>query len=408
MRILILSQWFQPEPFYKGISFVESLQARGHEVEVLTGFPNYPGGKVYDGYTIRLFQREDHKGCRINRVALYPSHDQSGLKRLLNYASFAWSAALLGPWLVRRPDVIYVYHPPGTIGFPAAVLRFLKRAPVVYDIQDMWPDTISSTGMMSNRRVLAVLGAWMKWVYRRANAIVVLSPGFQKLLEARGVSPAKVDVIYNWNDDRSQEFGAEPGALPDGIEISGEFVVLFAGTMGQAQALDSVLEAAKLVLIENPAVRFYFVGGGIDRDRLQSRAREENIDNVFFLPRQPMEKMSPILSRADALLVHLRNDPLFEITIPSKTQTYMAAGRPIIMGVRGDAADLVTEAGCGLLCSPEEPRSVADAVIQLARMPKDERNAMGARGRAFYRERMSMEVGVDRFLEIFQRVQKIR
>ncbi len=406
MRILILSQWFQPEPFYKGISFVESLQALGHEVEVLTGFPNYPGGKVYDGYKIRLFQREDHKGCRINRVALYPSHDQSGLKRLLNYASFAWSAALLGPWLVRRPDVIYVYHPPGTIGCPAAVLRLLKRAPVVYDIQDMWPDTIASTGMMSNRRVLAVLGAWMKWVYKRADAIVVLSPGFRKLLESRGVPPAKIDVVYNWNDDRSQEFSDEPAKLPEGVEISGEFVVLFAGTMGQAQALDTVLEAAKLVLVESPTVRFYFVGGGIDRDRLEARATDEGIDNVRFLPRQPMEKMSPILSRADALLVHLRDDPLFEITIPSKTQTYMAASRPIIMGVGGDAADLVTESGCGLLCKPEDPRSLADAVIQLAQMPKQDRIEMGARGRAFYRARLSMEVGVERFIEIFERVQK--
>lgn len=404
MRILILSQWFQPEPFYKGISFVESLQARGHEVEVLTGFPNYPGGKVYDGYKIRLFQREDHQGARINRVALYPSHDQSGLKRLLNYASFAWSAALLGPWLVRRPDVIYVYHPPGTIGFPAAVLRLLKRAPIVYDIQDMWPDTIASTGMMSNGRLLKVLGAWMRWVYRRADALVVLSPGFRRLLENRGVPPTKIEVVYNWNDDRSQEFTDEPAALPEGVEIEGEFVVLFAGTMGPAQAIDSVLDAAKLVYAEEPGVRFYFVGGGIDRDRLEARAKEENLPNVRFLPRQPMEKMSPILSRADALLVHLRDDALFEVTIPSKTQTYMAAGRPIVLGVRGDAASLVGEADCGVLCEPEQPRSIADAVLRLARMPKVERDAMGQRGRGFYRSRLSMDVGVDRFIEIFKRV----
>ena len=401
MRVLILTQWFQPEPFFKGLSFVDALRAKGHEVEVLTGFPNYPGGKVHQGYRISLFKREVMNGSRVNRVFLYPSHDKSGAKRFLNYASFAIAASLIGPFVVRRPDVIYVYHPPGTIGLPAAVLRFIKRAPVVYDIQDMWPDTISSTGMLSEGRVMRILSKWMKWVYRHCDRINVLSHGFKKLLVARGVAPEKIEVIYNWNDDQALANADVDPNLPNNLGIEGEFVVMFAGTMGNAQALDAVLEAARMAADQVPEARFVFVGGGIDRDRLQGLAQEQGLRNVKFIPAQPMNSMRPILERASVLVVHLKDDPLFEITIPSKIQAYMSVGRPILTAVRGDAAELVHAAKAGIPCEPENPDSIVQAIRTFAQMSPQDLNKMGENGKSYYEEHLKMDVGVDHFCRLF-------
>ncbi|MEI6501208.1 MAG: glycosyltransferase, partial [Armatimonadota bacterium] len=181
MRILFLSQWFDPEPAFKGLCFARELKRRGHEVQVLTGYPNYPGGRIYDGYRVRLLQREDMDGVPVLRVPLYPSHDRSGLRRFANYASFAASAASLGPLVVKPADVAYVYHPPGTIGWPAMVLKALRQIPFVYDIQDLWPDTVTATGMLHNPLAYRLLDGWLRFVYRQAGHITVLSPGFREV-----------------------------------------------------------------------------------------------------------------------------------------------------------------------------------------------------------------------------------
>jgi len=401
MRILILSQWFDPEPNFKGLAFARKLASYGHTVEVLTGFPNYPGGKLYPGYNLRPWKIEWMDGIRVCRVPLYPSHDRSAVHRILNYFSFAVASAVLGPALVHRPDVIYVYHPPGTIGLPALVLRHWFSAPIVYDVQDLWPDTIVATGMLSNRHAIGLLDRLCRFVYRQADRIVVLSPGFRSALIARGVPASKIDMIYNWCD----EAGIEPsGAPPISIGAPKDFTVLFAGTMGIAQGLDAVLEAARLCRETIPQARFVFIGGGIERDRLERKANDMRLDNVGFLPRQPMAAMGPILGLANVLLVHLKNDPLFRITIPGKTQAYLAAGRPILMGVNGDAADLMNRSGAGLLCDADNPSSIAEGVRRLFEAGPDQLEAMGCAGRAFYKRELSMAVGVAKFEALFQQV----
>src|ERR1035437_8715454 len=201
MKILFLTQWFEPEPTFKGLLFARELAARGHEVEVLTGFPNYPGGHIYPGYRIRPWVREQIDGISILRVALYPSHDKSAFGRVLNYVSFAISAALIGTVLIKKPDVVYVYHPPATIGFAAVALGLLRRVPYVFDICDLWPDTVEASGMLSNSVALRLLGKWCNFVYRRARHIVVVSPGFKQKLVDRGVPPVKIDIIHNWCPD---------------------------------------------------------------------------------------------------------------------------------------------------------------------------------------------------------------
>jgi lipopolysaccharide/colanic/teichoic acid biosynthesis glycosyltransferase len=400
MKILILSQWFDPEPDFKGLLFARELVARGHEVEVLTGFPNYPGGKIYPGYRIRPWARERLDGIDVLRVALYPSHNNSGLHRIFNYVSFFISAAVFGTALIRKPDVMYVYHPPITVGFAATVIGFLRRAPFVYDIQDLWPDTVAASGMMSNPRALGLLGSLCKLVYRRASHIAVLSPGFKETLARRGVPLDKIDVIYNWCDETVFKCDYECGARP--VSSADKLSILFAGTMGIAQGLDSVLQAAQICLRTAPTAEFVFVGGGVEWAKLERMAEEMKLDNVRFMPRQPMHAMGGILAGADVLLVHLKDDPLFRITIPSKTQAYLAAGKPILMGACGDAADLVKQSQSGVLCEPGNPQSIADAVKKLVDLGPERLAAMGHNGRGFYDRELSISSGVEKFDCVFK------
>jgi colanic acid biosynthesis glycosyl transferase WcaI len=402
MKILLLTQWFDPEPCFKGLAFARQLARRGDTVEILTGFPNYPDGKVYPGYRIRPWQVDRVEGFRVCRVALYPSHDRSALRRSMNYASFALASAILGPFLVHRPDVIYVYHPPGTIGFPALLLRWWFSVPVVYDVQDLWPDTIAATGMVSSRTVLSLLNHLCRFVYRHADQLVVLSPGFRRALIDRGVPENRIQVIYNWAPDDA--LATSPQPLSSYRKRTDEFRVVFAGTMGFAQALDAVLEAAAQCAVRVPQARFVFVGGGVDRSRLEMEARKRRLDNVEFFSRQPPSAMPAIFDQADALLVHLKDDPLFAVTIPGKTQAYLAAGRPLIMAVRGDAARLVERANAGVLAEPENPTSIAAAVENLASLLPEDRERMGAAGRAFYQRELAIDVAVDQFRDLFHRL----
>ncbi len=402
IRVLLLTQWFDPEPTFKGMVFARELVRQGFEVEVLTGFPNYPGGKVYPGYRIKLLQREVIDGVQLTRVPLYPNHDQSAIKRVLNYASFAASSLVYGLFMARRADVIYAYHPPLTVGITASLIRLFRRIPVVYDIQDMWPDTLRATGMVNNVRALNVVATVCQWVYRRVDHIVVLSPGFKRLLVQRGVPDAKVDVIYNWADEAA--LAAPQGQLPASFPEPEQFRIVFAGNMGKAQALDVVLDAAALLQARNSRVCFVLLGGGVEVSRLKQRAAELQLRNVVFLPPVPMAEVGTLLHAADALLVHLRKDPLFEITIPSKTQAYMTVGKPLLMAVDGDAADLVVQSGGGVVAESENAEALAKAAEALAAMAPEALQAMGSKAQRYYQEQLALRVGVAKLAVIFRQL----
>lgn len=401
-RILLLTQWFDPEPTFKGMVFARELVRQGFEVEVLTGFPNYPSGKVYPGYRIRLLQREVIDGVQVTRVPLYPNHDQSAIKRVLNYVSFAASSLIYGLFMARGADVIYAYHPPLTVGISASLIRLFRRIPVVYDVQDMWPDTLRATGMVRNTRVLNLVSRVCDWVYRRVDHIVVLSPGFKELLVQRGVPAAKIDVIYNWADEAA--LAAPIGRLPNEFPGGERFRILFAGNMGKAQALDSVLDAAALLQARDSRVCFVMLGGGVEVDRLKARAAELQLGNVVFLPPVPMAEVGTVLNAADALLVHLRKDPLFRITIPSKTQAYMTAGKPLLMAVDGDAGDLVARSGGGTATESENPETLSIAAESLAALSAEELQRMGDGAKRFYQDHLALAVGVASFGAVFRRL----
>jgi len=401
MKILMLTQWFQPEPTFKGLPLARALRDRGHEVEVLTGFPNYPGGKLYPGYRVRPWSRETMDGIRVNRVALYPSHDCNTVGRVFSYLSFGATSALLGPWLVRKPDVIHVFNLV-TLDVAAGLLRRLRGCRTVLDVQDLWPESLSASGMMKNRLLLGSLDRWCRAAYRHADRIITLSPGSKQHLADRGVPEDRVEVIYNWCDEASLVLPEPDPGVARELGFAGRFNIVFAGNMGLAQALGPVIEAARRLLNRAPDVLFTFIGGGVEVERLKQSARD--LPNVQFFPRRPMSEVGAVLSNANALLVHLKADPLFEITIPSKIQAYLFAGKPILCGVKGDAADLVCRAGAGLPFTPEDPDALAKAVLTLLGLGADGLRLMGEAGRAFYRKQLAMDEGVRRMEEAFESV----
>lgn len=405
VKILFVSQLYTPEPRPpKGVVFAKALQARGHEIEVLTGYPNYPDGKVYKGYRQKLWQRETIDGVPITRVPLYPSHDRSGSKRALTYLSFAFWASLLGPWLMKKPDVIYMYQGPATNGIPANVLRVRFGAPYIMDIQDLWPDTISASGMAKGGRVVKVVGRYMKWLYRKANRIMVLSHGFKRTLVERGVPEEKIHVIYNWAPPTSLVEALPDRDLAKTHGIENTFNIMFAGNMGTVQALDKVVEAAALLEKELPDVRFVFIGSGSERDTLEQLVRTKNLSNVVLLPRVPVDSMPRILALASAMLVHLRDEFPFDVTIPSKTQEALGIGKPVLMAVRGEASELVVQAQAGVIAEPLNPESIAGAARTLRGMSDADLAAMGQRGKAFYEANMSFDIVVDQIEAMLKQV----
>ncbi|NAR57748.1 glycosyltransferase family 4 protein [Acinetobacter haemolyticus] len=404
MKILILKQWFDPEPTSKGLSFAKELQRQGHQVQILTGFPNYPEGKIYDGYKLKLYQREEIDGVSILRVALYPSHDSSVIKRIFNYISFAFMAMLFGIFATRKADIIYAYHPPLTVGIAAIFIKIFRRTPIVYDIQDMWPDTLQATGMLNNKKILNIVGWVCKSVYKFVDHIVVLSPGFKKLLVERGVPSDKINIIYNWCDEKKIT-RAQPITIDHQFVLQDKFNIIFAGNMGKAQALDTILDVAQALRIESK-IQFVFVGEGTETIRLKRRSIDEKLDNVVFIPRMPMSQVGSILTSANILLVHLKKDILFEITVPSKTQAYMAIGKPILMAVSGDAADLIQKAQCGRVAISEDIESIKNAILEMYHLPIDEQRQLGLNAKDFYDEKLSLTSGVQQFIEVFERVKK--
>jgi len=392
MRILYATQWFEPEPILKGIEFAKLLHTHGHDVRVVTGFPNYPDGKLYPGYGLKLIRREFMDGIPIDRVPLYPSHSRSVVGRILNYVSFAMSLTVYGLVVLKRPDVMYVYHPPLTVGLAAAVVGAIRRIPLVLAIHDIWPDTLASTGMISNRIVLRIVGRLCHWVYGRADRIVVVSPGFKRLLCEREIPDSKIELIYNWANDADAR--SETGSNLTAFALEGRFNIVFAGNMGAAQGLEAVVRAAKIVEHTAPEVQFILVGDGIDADHLRRYAAAIAAQSVRIMPRMPRSEIGNLLAAADVLLVHLKDDPLFHHTIPAKTQFYLAMGKPILMGGSGDAADLVERAKAGIVVKPEDVRALAAAAVDLARLPKEELAAMGAHGCAFYQKQLSATKGI--------------
>ena len=379
MRVLLFGQWYRPEPAYGLQDIAQVLIRKGHDVTVLTGFPNYPAGKLYPGYRIKHWQKENLNGVPVIRVPLFPDHSRSTWRRMLNYLSFTFSSTVLGPILVKKPDVMFVYHPPLTVGIPAIVMSRFWRIPFIYQIQDMWPETLKATGMLNNPNLLESIATLAKWIYASSDAICVISPGFRDNLIKKGVPPQKIHTIPNWVD--LEKYRPVPANAEKARELGlvGKFNIMFAGNIGEAQRLETLVEAADL-LKDVPTLQFVLVGDGIAVPALKALVQKKNLGNIRFLGRFPAEEMSELYALADVLLVHLKDDPLFRITIPHKILSYLAVGKPILAAITGDASDVVKNAQAGLTCAPEDAKALAATALQFYKMPEAKRTDMGRRG----------------------------
>jgi colanic acid biosynthesis glycosyl transferase WcaI len=412
MRVLLLAQWFDPEPgAIHGVPLARWLKQRGHEVTVLTGFPNYPTGEIYPGYRQRISQKEEIDGISVCRVPLYPSHDGSAIRRIANYVSFAVSAASIGSCVIGKHDLVYAYHPPATIGLPAIGFKATKAMPFVYHIADMWPESVVDSSMVGDhwtRKWLeTMISSWCRVVYRHAAAITVLSPGFKRLLIERGVPADKVHVIYNWVDDEVFRPVPRDPRLAAELGMAGRFNIVYAGNLGPFQNVDMLIRAARLVSADR-RIQVVIVGTGQQEAALRRLAGELGTDNVRFVGRRQYWEMPAINSLADVLVVSLRDLPFFTATIPQKTQVSLASGRPVLMAVRGDAADIIQKAGAGLTCPPDDAEALAKAIQGLSQMSDEDREAMGAAGRAYYLSEMSLEVGGRRVESLFRSLMERR
>ena len=382
MRILLVSSYYSPEPF-RVAHVAAELKARGHEVEVLTGLPNYPEGRLYDGYGARGPYEEEIEGIRVTRVPVIPRGSGGAVRLLLNYLSFAITASLRAISVGRRKwDVVFVFQlSPVTAILPALVIRALYRTPVAIWVQDLWPESVASTGFGRSRLLSAAARAISGWLYRRCDRVMGTSRAFQPRLEALGVPEGRFDYLPQWAEDFFAGGGSDV-ALPPGAWSSG-FPVMFAGNLGRVQALETVLDAAELVR-DDDEVRWVFVGDGSRREWLQGEVDRRRLHGkVFLLGRRPAAEMPAFFAKAGAMLVSLKRDDAMALTLPAKVQSYLAAGRPVLGSIDGEGARVIEDAGAGLAAPASDSHALAGIVRRMKNLPAADRAEMGERGQRY-------------------------
>lgn len=405
MRVLIVSQYYYPEGVPKPHELAEELRARGHEVSVITGFPHYPGGKLKDGYRLSLLKRETINNIPVLRTFEIPYHSTNPFLRMANYFSFMLSAPFAA-FLTAKVDAIYVWHPPLTVGVAAWIVGKIKRAPFVYDVQDIWPDSVVWSGMMREASAqVKVMRLLERFVYKRARRIVVQTEAGRANLIGKGVAPDKIAVLQNWVDEslfagdaarRRAEIRAQFG-------WTNKFVVLFAGNLGLLQGLETAIEAAAQFETDN--IRVCFVGDGTDKPRLERLASDAATNGrVQFVERQPMENMPALMAAADVLLVHLKKSKVSNYVVPSKTIAYLASGKPILMATGGASEDLIKAAKAGIAIEPENPAKLAEAIEQMRRMSDAELAQFGANGKKYLHENLSKSSLIAEYAALLQQV----
>lgn len=386
MRILIVSQYFWPESFRIN-DLALGLREKGHSVSVLTGHPNYPEGRLFPGYRMFGRKREEWNGIVIHRVPLLPRGKNSRLRLILNYLSFALTACLLGPFRCGTAyDLIFVYEPsPITVGLPAIVMKRLSKAPLLFWVQDLWPETVMAVGAFRARWVLALLEALVRFVYRHCDCILVQSRAFTDAIAKRGIAPEQIRYFPNSAEELYRPLSV-PGDCPEAGLMPAGFRVLFAGNIGAAQDFATILAAAES-LRPRADIRWVIVGDGREAEWARAEATRRGLEGVVhFLGSHPVERMPYFFGLADALLVTLGKNPIFVLTVPSKLQSYLACGRPIVAALDGEGARVIREAQAGFAAAAGEAAQLADAVLAMYSLSEQERREMGKRGRAYFEE----------------------
>ena len=402
MRIGFVTQWFPPEAgTHLAESIATGLSGRGHDVDVLTGFPNYPTGRLAPGYRMRPYLREVHsERVTVHRAPLYPSHDSSAVRRMVNYGSFAAASAAVGRFKMPTPDVWLTYSSPATAALAAVVDKTFTSRPNCLVIQDLWPDSVTDSGMMPERArsvVRPVLDRFCSLAYRRADAIGVISPSMRDVLVSRGVPADKILDTPNWSSDEllrpdrpSTQEARERLGLPSGR------LFMYVGNLGHLQALEGIVTAFGAF----PGAQLVLIGDGVQRELLQDLITQRRITNVHLLGPRPVAEVGDYIAASDVQIVSLQDTPLLRATMPSKMQFSLAAARPILAHAGGDVAAIVRSENVGAVARPGVPQDVHAAIDALASAEVSELEAMGQRARAVYEARFTQEAGLDRLEQL--------
>lgn len=385
MKITVVCQYFPPEsnaPAVRTYEHAREWVRLGHEITVITGFPNHPNGVIHPGYEGEWLRRETVDGIDVVRTWLYAAPNKGFAKRVLNFLSFFLSSFTLGRIYSKRPDVVVGTSPQFFVAVSAYILSRLFRVPFVFELRDIWPESAVELGALKSPLILRPLVRLQRFLYRRAARIVIVSEGFRPHLHEVGIPDERIVYIPNGIDPAFLEQETEP---PEELRarhgLEGKFVVAYIGTHGMAHGLDTLLDAAH-ALEGDPDIHFLFAGDGAERERLVARAREMRLGNVTFLGQLPRKVVAGLYRAADVCIVPLRDLPMFRKVLPSKIFEILGAGTPIICSVPGEAGRLVQRSGGGIVIPPDDAGALVEAILQLNADP-DGRRTMGAVGREF-------------------------
>jgi glycosyltransferase involved in cell wall biosynthesis len=383
MRILFITDNFPPEtnaPATRTFEHARRWVRAGAAVTVITTAPNFPTGKVFPGYRNRLFQRESMEGVKTIRVWTYITSNEGVARRTLDYMSFMVTGFLAGLFQ-PRPDVILCTSPQFFTACAAYVLSVFKQRPFVFELRDLWPDSIIAVGAMAESRAIRALKRLEYFLYRKASRIVSVTNSFKSVLSSNGVPAEKIAVVRNGADLANFTPGAKPDELVKRHGLEGKFVAAYIGTVGMAHGLSTILDAAQ-ELARNRSLAFVIVGDGAERSSLEADARRRGLSNVVFVGRVGKDEVVRYWRLADVAVVLLRDHPVFRQVLPSKMFEAMATARPIVLGVLGESADLLHAAKAGVVVRPESAAELAGAISRLA-ANRDEAQNMGMNGRRF-------------------------
>lgn len=384
LQILILSQYFWPENFRIN-DVARDLRDLGHTVEVLTGKPNYPEGTFYQGYSGLKKSKELWQGIQVYRLPIFARGQNNKFKLALNYLSFILSGLLLAPFILRNKqyDVIFVYAPsPIFQVIPASFIGWLKKTPVVLWVQDLWPQSASATGHIQSPVILKILGKAVAFAYRHTDLLLAQSHAFIPHILQLNHPDVPVKYLPNSVDDSFLKAADAP--VTSSFAYPNGFNVVFAGNIGSAQSISTIVDAAKKLSMQ-PAIKFIIIGQGSQLEWLKREISRRRLDNIVLGGQRPIEEMPHILGQASALLVTLAKQPIFALTIPSKVQAYLAVGKPIIGCLDGEGARILQEAGAGVTVPAEDVDALVNAVFQLYETNREELEMMGKNGQKYYK-----------------------
>jgi colanic acid biosynthesis glycosyl transferase WcaI len=401
MKVAIVSQYYKPEAVPIPADLAEALTERGHQVRVVTGFPHYPAGRVFEGYRQRFSQLERDGLVHVMRVPSFISHSQNAIGRILNYVSFGLSSLTAGRH-VRGADVIYVYATPMTAAMAPSFWRWTRAIPFVLHVQDVWPESITGSNLVQrqgvNGVISAVLRPWLSHLYRSASATIAIAPTMSETLQERGLPVDKSRTVFNWGNEPANPESPARDAIAALNDADLSCTVMYAGNIGELQDLETVIRAARAV--QEPGFRLVICGTGVALPRLRGLATDIGADNVEFWDAVGRERLAALYEQSDFQIVSLKDLPIFRGTVPSKFQASLAFGVPVITTVRGDVEAIVEAEGLGFTAAPEDPVSLEGAFRRAFELKAKDRTAMASRARDYYYSTMSREAGVSRIESI--------